>query len=556
VRDANNASLTLIHVGGGANQGYEIVNLSSTGAVPNVFTLATQNTDTLNINGDADLTLSGTVLNVGTLNEVDATGLLADFTATFTGTGNVVVDGAQGDDTLTFNTTGTVEVHGNDGDDTLTFGAGVVATATGGAGNDTFVFQQEPGSLVSSFTAADSVDGGTGDDTLVLFQSAGGNFFNAGVGPNIVNISTIIHRGGDLAVSGTPPFVIDWAQSGSANILRLENTYDLNMVTTINNLNNDDFVVLAGTIWQGAQGTINLNYQNAGALNIINFEMAGGQQLGVLTTQAGTEVLNLASTGANPNQIANASGINGNIVVTGGTNLTIGSLANAYDEAGGVIDAQAMTGNLTAFVGVGAQTIIGGQGNDTIWLTVSVVTTDLIDLTAGGNDTVVFADTFANAGLTPTAANYHSVVGFAVANDVIAVDVPTVPLDTTTNIAVTDTTTPLIFNYTSGTDVSATGAAYNFIKFVTPVNTAGLTVQQAFTQAMGGGSIGVTGGTNEVLAAMYDDTNSQMILFTVDASSGGAVTLISALDDVDVVGLVGMSQADYNLFGVNNLDFV
>ena len=55
---------------------------------------------------------------------------------------------------------------------------------------------------------------------------------------------------------------------------------------------------------------------------------------------------------------------------------------------------------------------------------------------------------------------------------------------------------------------------------------------------------------------MYDDALQQMVLFTVDADSTWSGSYITQTDDVDVIGTIGMSYADYLAFDTSNLAFV
>lgn len=47
-----------------------------------------------------------------------------------------------------------------------------------------------------------------------------------------------------------------------------------------------------------------------------------------------------------------------------------------------------------------------------------------------------------------------------------------------------------------------------------------------------------------------------MVLFSIQDSDNDAGNLLTAADDVDVLGLVSMTQAEYNAFGASNINFV
>src|SRR5262249_25627688 len=145
---------------------------------------------------------------------------------------------------------------------------------------------------------------------------------------------------------------------------------------------------------------------------------------------------------------------------------------------------------------------------------------------------------------------YINVLGFSNndAVDIRLVDFNTTlpnPLNTTgpaggvNLVAAGDATLPFV--YTSGTDVNARRAPFNLIDIITPVNAGGLTVQQAFSAAMGAGHILTGTGSQSVLVAFYDITDQQAV-YVVDTT---AASPIRGTDAVRVVGMVHMSQADF-----------
>lgn len=568
--NAGGSAIVLAHAGGGADQGYESIAINSTGGLGNNVTIASSHgPSTLTIEGTANLNLGTSgILNVATLDTVEAGTFTGDLTATFTGTGDVDVNSGSGDDMLSFLTTGNVAVDGADGDDTLTFGAGVVATATGGNGDDNFTFLAL-GNGNSSFTTADTVDGEEGDDSLTIFHTGAGAFLAAGVGAGIVGIETIIHDG-DIANAGNN-LTVDMAESGSAKTLRLQGSYDLGITTTINNLMNDDLVILDGENQWGPTGNLVLNYAAPGALNILNLELAGGQVTN-LATMSLTEVTNITSSGATANTVENASGVEGNVVILGATDLTFGtSPANFYDFTNGVIDASGFTGDLTVGIESGLLaaniSVIGGTGDDYIVVNGASIAGGFaatIDLSVGGADTVLFNNAAVFLNNHGLVGDIHHVVGFELDDKILFdEDGSGTPLTSTTGIAITtDFATQFGANFfaldvAAGTNQDGTAANYVFIKFTTAVDTAGDNAVTAFHEAIGLGSISVAAGAADVLASYYDSTNSQMVLFTIDVDSHNAGgNVITQDDDIDVIATVGMSAADYAAFGFANLDVV
>ncbi len=76
--DADEVALTLSNVQmndlriDGVNQGYETINLTSTGDANSLNTLTDEDIQTLNISGDQNLTISGEINAAGSLTMVDA----------------------------------------------------------------------------------------------------------------------------------------------------------------------------------------------------------------------------------------------------------------------------------------------------------------------------------------------------------------------------------------------------------------------------------------------------------------------------------------------------
>lgn len=592
VRNASVGSgLLLTHAGGGADQGYEQININSTGPLPNALTVAsTHGPSRLTIEGAADLTLVGAaiggtdILNVGTLDEVDATAHTGRLTGTFTGTGDVVVNGSQGVNDLDFFTTGNVEVHGNAADDIFLFGPGTTVQAFGNDGDDTFEFHSTgfPGAWGhTSFTSADSVNGGDGDDTLIL--RAGTNaagivatqLLGNGVGAGIVDIETIQHTG---LIQVGETLNVNWLESGSAQTLVLAGVPNSGTgyggaTVNVTGLENDDLVVA-----QKAIGTLNLNYNQPNALDIINLEMQGGITIGTLTTLPLTEVLTIDSTGTGLNQVNNASGVNGNIIVTGTANLLVGNaVANAFAQDEAVIDAADFGANLRLWVNAGNQTINDGAGDDFYTLSnTGIANTDVVNL-SGGSDTVWIqnaSNIFNGPGVGEGLINgdLHHINGFDVSGDgadLLAVWTTGAGFGTLVNASnttvtggainanwdVTGASALVIRDIEVGESAGLGGTGVNFLKFTTAVNGAA-NAQILFNQAIGGGTI-TTGiaGNNNILGSAYDATNEQAVFFVIDGNAG-SLAAITTGDDVDGFATVSMSYEDYLAFDAANLTFI
>jgi len=560
-----------------AAAGYETINIDSTGA-PNwieVLGSATTATTTVNITGSTDLQVnnadSGVPLrtwNAGTLDLIDAASKAGPFT---------------GDLTTTVTGSGDVEVRGGEGENDLTFGEDVNATAIGGSQSDIFRFASDGDD--ASFDPLDSVDGAGGDDILEI-EADEDELLLAGVGANITNVETIRHVTVD-PITGVEDgldadLTVDMSRSGSATTLVLGGLYDEENVT-VTELTNADWVVYRPGLATGGidEDIFNLTLMHASPLGLsdqINLRMDSQQTTGQenefenqLIIDTGVELLNLDSIGADgaaDNNIDDADDLDVDIVITGDHNLEIGVDDDAYDFANGVVDASAFTGDLEIHLGDFSQTVIGGSGDDLIRVENNssiffvFAENDTIDLSAGGSDIVRFDEaTELDFGSLapqspPEGGDYHHVLGFSVADDIIQVDASSMSLDNTdSGSSVSGGDDVLLYDFVNGSNpnLNAGGTEYNFIKFTNAISTAGIDAEDAFTLAMAGGTINVDDANDEFLMALYDTTNSQMLLFTVDAEGDGS---IDGSDDIAVVSTVGMSFADYQAFDGSNLQFV
>ena len=496
-----------------------------TGGSPNNLTLDTNvtNTATVVATGAAALQLQGTALNIANLHTFTGTAAAGGVDVFFNGTGHVAATGGAGDDTFNF----------------LTTAAGV-----------------------ATFLSTSSVDGGAGTNTLVI-QANHGAILDIGTAPfvpgsNITNIQTVENTT-DGAATGL--LTADLAALGSANTFDLAGNYGANNVQ-VSDITNLQTVEYSGT------NLNNLTLAHAiplGIESVINFEMdgagPGALTLTRLTVATGLVAVNIDSIGAaSDNVISNNAHIDDNVAITGGTHLTFGGPGNGYSfipalPNGGVIDASADTGGVTAWLGnVGlntgtnvAQTFIGGTGADNAQ--VLNIGGDVIDFTHGGADTITFrsANTASGHPMADTAHFYNQVLAFVAANDTLAIHnsagLPGGQLfNTNSNVNVVNAGDAAnIFHFDTGDlGANATTDAFNYIKIDTDISAGGATVQAAFAQAMGVlGTINVIGAHSHLLS-FYDTSNSEAAFVSV--SSGPTIT---AASHVNVIGLIHESAADY-----------
>jgi hypothetical protein len=499
---------------------------------------------TVTVDGDQHLEICGDALNQDSLETFNASAASGGVEAFFDGPDP-----------------GGVAVTGGDGDDDFWF-----LTLTGTSGETTF-------------TTDDTVDGGGGSNKLWL-QAFEGALLGAGVGANITNIDTIVHTTyfdpcfEDCSFQPmTGDLTVDAAEAGSATALDLQGWYDFNDVT-VDNIGNDFNVIVSGFELD------DLNLSAATVLGDVHLTLAQDecvQQFDSTQTTLLVEDVNLISGGAliiestgaaDLNQVHDFDDEDADVEIvhsaTGDVDLTLGTKFAPYNFDGGVVDAHSFEANLTLFVGAGHQTVFGGLGDDTIDVVVQNANeADHFDLSAGGNDTVVFEDVDTNDGDPLTSANYTTITGFEVANDTIAIDVLApfqIDLQSTNgnDVAPGDAVSiyPLIF----GVDDDLSNVDVNFIKFALPVSSVGFDFQETFDFYMGvfatGTDIDVDANANLILMAMYDTNGGNMVLFTVEPDTAGTVNQIDDGDDVDMIALVPMSQADYDAFGTTGLSFV
>ena len=246
------------------------------------------------------------------------------------------INGGGGDDTLTVkDLTGTdvqkVFFNGGDGNDSLDASlSNVEIIANGGAGNDFL-----SGSSVPEII--DTLDGGTGDDTIV------GN------------------RGNDVMIGGDGNDLFIWNNGDGSDIMEGDGWYDTTQVNGAVD-NGDNFELRAN----GARAEferLNLGNFVLDVDNVEQFEINGGGGDDTLTVKdlTGTDVQKVFFNGGDGNDILDASQTFVPVTAWGGVgndSLT-GGHGNDYLDGN--------EGNDTLVGGAGADTfVVGANGTDTI----------------------------------------------------------------------------------------------------------------------------------------------------------------------------------------------
>ncbi|MBK5929407.1 beta strand repeat-containing protein [Halochromatium salexigens] len=209
LNNANLGSLRVEESVATPSEGYETINLTSTGSTNAAGFLQAEDLQTLNITGDQALTLGGSrptfnaatgaveasqfqagLANVaGSLDTIDATGLGANLTLHLGPEMNAFRDG--------------------------TSGVPMDVIVTSGIGDDSFVLTQG-----ASIDAGDIVDGGDGANTMTVLGGAAQTITAPATGPNLLGIPTLeVRTGHDSAF----PAVVEAADTVTVDV----NAFDM-----------------------------------------------------------------------------------------------------------------------------------------------------------------------------------------------------------------------------------------------------------------------------------------------------------------------------------------
>lgn len=353
--------------------GIETFNVTTTGAASEMNSLASNSLKAMTIAGDQDLTLAAAnFFGTSAVNTVDASTFTGDLNLTLTNDNAVNID---------------VDVTGGTGDDRVSFTSFDAGDAfDGAAGTDTIgltsvVAEGLPAGTLANVEILEVTTPSAGGDGIVDmddFSGVGTVYYSAGLGgattvDDAVTGITVKVDVGAVAQNLT----VDLKTDGASDVVNLQ----LNKIGAADNL---------GIVTVDDAETLNINVSDDAAVD-------------------GTGVLTIASLALTDTTTLNLSS-NADLRVT---------FANVATPQLAVLDGSTSTGDLTIvaadFAAAGA-TITLGSGDDTLDLTGSTAAgADTIDLSQGGDDTVIYTAVAQSTGITS-----DTVVGFE-SGDVIDV---------------------------------------------------------------------------------------------------------------------------------------
>lgn len=518
-----------------AASGYETVTVNSNGTVANVLTSLTDGNGTslatVNVGGSQDLTLP---LADTSVTKVDASSMNGKMTLTVAAANgqNMTITGGKADDVINMNGTYTSadKIDGGDGNDRLTLTNAEATAATTTQSN------------VSHIEVIGLSDGLNGAVSLTNFGATG-----LRLGANLLGASTLAYSAGTNSLD---------LQTFSGNTI----TATVAGVATTDVMN----VTVGSTAAGNAGGSAHAIIIN-GAETVNILSQGGANTFGAaftLTNTAATESViitgsqNLTFTGAVTADVINASGMTGSATLT----LTGGAGTNAATITG--------TANNDTLIGGAAGDIIsGGAGDDTIANVLTGTAASAADVLTGGTgyDTFILRGDTATGAVATVYGTTSRITDFSVGSTATTTDILQLS-GTNTNYANAAT------GFAAGVAAAAAGsttiqsvaqngvaAGYitgtDMIKLTTGIATTGLTLQQAFNNAIGTATVTGLGAGTEIFFSLYDTTNSRMVVGVVDAG-GGVNTTVESADTVSLVGTIDMSATDYASFNANNLSII
>jgi S-layer protein len=441
---------------------------------------------------------------------------------------------SKGNDSVTLQaTTGTtvdVSVNTNDGDDTVTFFSGVTGFATGktvdaGAGTDTIAM--DAADLTKATAAKTFQDGISGFERVTVGDV---NATDSSDGSGAVAETVDLANLDNISYVNVGAIAADAKDNGN------DSKADGDTATlNIKNLAANGTVNLTAAITNAAVGdaaTLNISLaDDTGNSDVLNLMMTDPTD-GTGITNTGSVVANnietVNITVSDKFVDANNDGKDDNVAthtlilstdsaatinISGASNLKF----TDTDTSITLIDAQGMTGNLTATANNNSETILGGSGNDT--LTAATGTSQVVLKGGDGNDILTGAnltELYGGAGKDVFVMNKPSNLNsYAIIKDLSSGDV--IDLDASDNGSVVFKQSAIVLGQTAVFQDYANAA----------VNALGTDTDDAAWFQYGGNTYIVQSGT--------------------DHSSAGTPDFQNGTDSIiQITGLVDLSSASYN----------
>lgn len=487
---------------------YTTLNLGANTATSTIDNVTATGVKTLNISGDAKVTLSNnTFAALETVTVTNTAGAVLGTTALGV---NVTFTGGDGADSVMMTTGHNKALVMGKGDDSVTYAGAVTATkgsVAAGEGNDT---------IVMSLGDADTVDGNSTFNTtftgfeILSIQAAGAGATIDLAGIN--GVSKVTNAGGatglqtfnNMASGGT--FTLTGAVGGGGSYAvgvtnaALATTDSLNIGLT----NSTADVVAFGSVTAANVETINISTNDTGT----RFSTAATIDTVTLVAAAATKVVVSGNNGLNITNAGNAaitefdaSGVVGNDALDTAANLGV-TFVSAHGDATKAVTIKGGAGNDTLTGAANADTITGGEGADTI--------------TGGaGNDTIILTETTAARDVVvfnAVATNgVDTIKGFQAGNTTTSDKVMLVAAATTNaNLA-----TANVADFGASTNTTLTAGAAAFA--LTGANTATDDIIEINATLSSYGNLGLTGATSgaELLKAL-SSTDSAATSITAD----------------------------------------
>lgn len=584
--DTNN-SLTGTNTNSAGGIQAEVVTVNATAATELTFT----GTKTKSIDGSAStaaLTITASSAYADATSKVGV--------SVKTGSGNDTITTTAQNDTIVAGA-GNDTVNLSDGNDSIDLGAG----------NDKLVIASADW---ATLTADDTIAGGDGTDTISITAAATQNYNLSGAySAKISNVSSIEKIELNVAAltnTEVATLTIDDATlSAAGNALTLAvKDNDLAVTTTAADINAGSVVLSNGTITLDGTGFDSIlkytggnakeNITGGTAADVFTYATtaylsandvikggAGGDTIVFSQSSADKTITAAQLAGVQSVGTINLDGVDGantnkttitlsaavaTAMAESGT-LTIKSVnaAGAADDTGAIKVDGTLVGTDVGLVisgALGADTLIGGAGNDVI---TSLKGSDTVDLSAGGVDKVNFllmtqnsggADTikgFTLAGTGSTAATGADVIQFAVKNSTDATNKG--------KVFTTDTSTYGFQFHADHQDVAAGGSEVLTANSFAAV-TSGTTVALNKVSVISGtgidgntpGNINLGATNGSAIVVFYNiATQRAEISYAVESNTtagADSLTLIGVLDGKSLSDLAGLTIDNFAVYGV------